>query len=139
VEPSAFRDRDAAPGESQLEAMLGPAHKQWHALKARLAGDFAPLAEEWSFAGKGRGWSLRLAVGRRPLVYLTPLPGRCRASLALPERAMPAAIAADLPPAICSLVAAAPSYPEGRAIRMEVLTDGDVAAVIALVRIRMAS
>ena len=139
MEASAFRDRASAPGEAGIETALGPAYPAWQALKSRLATDFAGLAEEWAFSGKGRGWSLRLAVGRRPVVYLTPLSGSFRASLALPERAMAAALAADLPAGILAVVAGAPSYPEGRAVRLEVAFDRDVAALIALVRIRLAS
>ena len=135
---SAFGDRARIPTESELEAVLGAAIAPWRSLKAALAQDFDPLAERWAYSGKAYGWSLRLARRDRPIVYLAPLPGRFRASLALPERAMPAALEADLPEPVRAIVVSAPTYPEGRAVRLEVASEDDVASVIVLARIRMA-
>jgi hypothetical protein len=139
VEPSVFVDRTRIPIDGELEAALGPAIPLWGALKATLAVEFEPLVEAWSFAGKAHGWSLRLKRGDRPVVYLTPLLGRFRASLALPDRAMPAALEAELPGPIRAVVVSAPTYPEGRAVRIEVASEDDVASVVTLARIRMAS
>lgn len=136
---SVFGDRASIPTEPDLEAALGPAIGPWRSLKARLALDFDPLAEGWTFSGKAYGWSLRLKHRDRAVVYLTPLAGRFRAALALPERAMPAALEADLPESIRAILASAPTYPEGRAIRLEVASEDDLASVIALARIRMAN
>ncbi len=135
---SAFGDRASIPTEPELEAVLGAAIAPWRSLKATLAQDFDPLAERWAYSGRAYGWSLRLAHRDRPIVYLAPLAGRFRASLALPERAMSAALEADLPEPVRAIVASAPTYPEGRAVRLEVASDDDVASVIVLARIRMA-
>jgi hypothetical protein len=139
VEPSVFRDRSRMPTEDELEAALGPSIALWRSLRVKIGGAFAPVDERWSFSGKAHGWSLRLAHRDRGIVFLAPLVGRFRASLALPERAMTAAGQADLPEAVRDTIATAPIYPEGRAVRIEVTTQEDVASVIALARIRMAS
>jgi hypothetical protein len=136
---SAFGDRASIPTEPELEAVLGAAIAPWRSVKAALAQDFDPLAERWTYAGKAYGWSLRLAHRDRPIVYLAPLAGRFRASLALPERVMPAALEADLPEPVRAIVAGAPMYPEGRAVRLEVASEDDAASVIVLARIRMAA
>lgn len=138
MEPSVFGDRTRIPTDGELEAALGPAIRLWGAVKATLAQEFDPLVEAWSFAGKARGWSLRLKRGHRALVYLTPLAGGFRASLALPERAMPVALESDLPEPIRAVVANAQTYPEGRAVRIDVASEDDVASVVTLARIRMA-
>lgn len=139
VEPGAFTDKAIVPDDAAVEAAVTTAYASWLALRATVGKAFDPVAEAWSFSGKRYGWSLRLSHRDRPIVYLTPLRDRFRASLALPERAMDAALAADLPPAVRSAVADAPVYPEGRAIRIIVTNDGDVASVLALATIRMAS
>jgi hypothetical protein len=139
VEPSVFGDRKRIPTDRELDAALGPAIGLWGAVKAALAEEFHPLVESWSFAGKAHGWSLRLKRGDRAIVYLTPLAGGFRASLALPERAVPVALGTDLPGPILAVVASAPTYPEGRAVRIEVASQDDVASVLTLARIRMAS
>ncbi|MEI8334685.1 MAG: DUF3788 family protein [Chloroflexota bacterium] len=138
MEPSVFGDRTRIPTDRELEAVLGPAILLWGALKATLAVEFDPVVEAWSFAGKAHGWSLRLRRRDRAIVYLTPLPGGFRASLALPERAVPVALESHLPGPIRAVVAGAQAYPEGRAVRIEVTSEDDVASVMTLARIRMA-
>ena len=135
----AFGDRAHIPTEADLEAVLGASIGSWRSLKAALALDFDPVTEKWAYSGKAYGWSLRLAHRDRPIVYLAPLAGRFRASLALPERAMAAALAADLPEAVRAIVSSAPTYPEGRAVRLEIASDDEVASVVILARIRMAA
>jgi hypothetical protein len=138
VEPSVFGDRTRIPTAGELEAALGPAIRLWGALKAALAMEFDPVVEAWSFGGKAHGWSLRLKRRDRAIVYLTPLLGGFRASLALPERAVPVALESDLHGPIRAVVASAQAYPEGRAVRIEVTSEDDVADVMTLARIRMA-
>jgi hypothetical protein len=134
---SVFAERANVPDEAAVVVALGPAYSLWASLKARLGREFAPLVERWSFSGKQYGWALGLRHRDRPVLYLTPLAGGFRASLALPERAVSAAMAAELPPAMHAIVAEAPAYPEGRAVRIEVDSDEVVEGVLSLVRIRM--
>lgn len=139
MESSTFGDKARIPTDGDLEAALGPTGRLWMSLIETLSDELPPLTGRWGFAGKAYGWSYGLRRRDRAVVYLTPLDGRFRASLAIPERAMPAALAADLPAPIRAVVASAEAYPEGRAVRFEVASDDDVAAVLTLVRIRMAS
>jgi hypothetical protein len=139
LESSRFGDRTRVPTDGDLGAALGPALRLWDALTAALTAEFSPVTGAWSFAGKAHGWSYGLRRRDRAVAYLTPLDGRFRASLAVPERAMPAALEADLPAPIHAAVVAAEAYPEGRAVRIEVTSDDDVAAVLTLAGIRMAS
>jgi hypothetical protein len=136
---SVFGERAIVPDEAAVEVALGPAYPLWTSIKARLGREFAPLVERWSYSGKQYGWALGLRHRDRPVLYLTPLSSGFRASLALPERAVPAALAAELPPAMHTIVAEAPVYPEGRAVRIEVDSDEVVEGVLSLVRVRMAS
>ncbi|MEX1264263.1 MAG: hypothetical protein WEE66_10090 [Actinomycetota bacterium] len=52
---------------------------------------------------------------------------------------MPAALKAGLPRHVQELVATAPTYPEGRAVRLPITSDDDVASLMILVRLRMAT
>ena len=139
VETSAFSDKSAPPREDAVATTLGAGFGLWGSLRSSLAQDLGPLLEDWTFGGKRYGWSLRLARGKRPVVYLTPLAGRFRASLALPERAVPTVLAADLPGPIRALVEDAPRYPEGRAVRILVGSSDEVAHVVLLATLRMTS
>jgi hypothetical protein len=137
LEPSAFLDKAAPPDTATVEAVLGDALEAWDRLRGRLDDVLGPLQSGWSFSGKAHGWSLRLRRGDRAVVYLTPLAGRFRASLAIPERSVAEALEVDLPAAVRAIIAAAPSYPEGRAIRLDVADEDDLEAVVSLARIRM--
>lgn len=139
IESGFFTDKTNTPNGDAVEAAIGSAHASWVALRTALAAAFDPMTESWAFSGKRHGWSLRLSHRDRPIVYLTPLRDHFRVGLALPERAMDAALAADLPPAVRSVVASAPSYPEGRAVRLLVTDDEEVASILTLATIRMAS
>jgi Protein of unknown function (DUF3788) len=139
VASSAFGDRSVVPDDEAVATALGPAYWRWVALLAGLARELDPVAEDWTFSGKAYGWALRVRHRGRAVVYLTPLDGGLRASLALPDRAMPAALTAGLPPTVTAILAEAPAYPEGRAVRIEVASDDDVRSVVALACIRMAS
>lgn len=135
---SVFTDRAAVPAGPELDAVLGPAVDRWRLLRARADQRYGPLQAGWSFGGARHGWSLRLRRGDRVALYLTPLHGTFRASLAIPERAMPAALEADLTEPARGLLAAAPSYPEGRAFRLEIGSDTDIENVLTLAGIRLA-
>jgi hypothetical protein len=135
----AFCDRAHIPTARDLATVLGHAIGPWRSLTAELAREFPPVVETWAYSGKTLGWSLRLAHRDRPIAYLAPMAGRFRASLAIPERAMPAALEAVLPESVRAIVATAPAYPEGRAVRVLVAADEDIARVLTLARIRMAA
>jgi hypothetical protein len=139
VASSVFGDKATVPDEPSLAAVLGPAGARWTATIEALEREFDRLETTWSYAGKAHGWSLRCSERGRPIVYLTPLDAGFRASLALPERAMATAFGAGLPPGVRELLAAAPSYAEGRGVRLPIASDEDVSSLVTLARIRMAS
>ena len=136
-EPSAFVDKSKPPKERELAEMLGARAPLWNELKAQTAAKFPPLAEEWTFAGSKRGWSLRLKQKKRAVLYMTPLPGRFRAAFALGEKAVAAARAARLPASIWKVIDEAPRYVEGRAVVIEVRKASDVAHVLKVAGIKM--
>jgi hypothetical protein len=138
VTSSVFVDKGTVPDEAGLRIVLGPAYDRWVSTLEALQRDFEQLETGWTFSGKTHGWSMRCSHRGRPVVYLTPLDHAFRASLAIPERSMPGAREAGLPPRIHEIVATAPTYPEGRAVRMSIDADEDVAALETLARIRMA-
>jgi antitoxin (DNA-binding transcriptional repressor) of toxin-antitoxin stability system len=133
-----FVDRRHPPEEGSVHAVLGAAAVLWDAAHDRIVAEHGPIEEQWAWSGSKAGWTLRLARRGRPVAYLTPWNGQCRASLALGERAL-AAAREELEGAVLELVDAAPTYPEGRAIRLILRTPEDVEAFARLVSIRMAA
>ena len=137
--PSAFLERGSPPGGSELEAILGKSSALWAELRAELGAAFAPLDEKWSFAGKTHGWALQLKQKTRTVLYLVPCRGHFVASLALNQNGYEAAIRAVLPASVLDVIRQAPTYPEGRGVRLAVRHKKDVGVVRKLASIRMAN
>jgi hypothetical protein len=135
---SAFADQEQPPDAAALAEMLGPAAKPWQALSAHVAKSWPPIEERWNFAGAKFGWSLRLVQKKRVVVYLTPEAGHFLVGVVLGDRAVAAARAAGLPPAVLALLDAARRYGEGTGLRVEVRRAADLAAIRTLLAAKMA-
>ncbi len=134
--PSAFTDRSAAPTSEDLAEALGEAADLWHATISCIE-PLATLTSDWSWGGSRSGWLLRVARRTKPVLYLIPERGSFRAALAIPERVHDTPAWASLPDEVRTLVDAAPSYPEGRAVRFAVTCPADLATVETLVRTKL--
>lgn len=134
--PNAFIGQAERPTDSQLTAALGPARTLWDELLAALAADCD--VEEWNFYSRKAGWALRLKHGKRAIVYLSPGRGCFMASFALGDRAVEAAHAGGLPARVVKIIGDARKYAEGTAVRIDVKTAKDLAAVRKLAAIKLA-
>ena len=136
---SAFDDKAHPPSPADLDAMLGRAAALWRRLVDEVQLAHGPLEELWNFAGPKFGWSLRLKDRKRVVVYLTPVQGHFLVGLVLGERAVAAAQASDLAPAVLRQIDEARRYAEGRGVRLAVRTGAELADVLRLVKLRMSS
>jgi hypothetical protein len=76
-------------------------------------------------------------LAARPFGRLSRRYGKDRHG-APPDASAPAALDAGLPRHVREVQAAAPTYPEGRAVHLPIASDEDVASLITLVAVRMA-
>lgn len=134
---SAFDDKTQPPREDDLREVLGKAYTAWQALRDELTSRFE-LTPEWGFTSKSTGWGLRLKREARAILYMTPGRGFFRASTALGEKAVRAAHELPLPAHLLEIIDAAPKYAEGRGVRIEVRSKGDVKPLVALAEIKLA-
>lgn len=118
--------------------MLGRAGALWARLHAGLVSEFGPLAEKWSFSKTTNRWSLQLKRKQRTVVYLIPCRGHFLASFALGDKACAAAKDGGVSASVLAVIEAAPRYPEGRGVRLEVRSARDVSSVAGLAAIKMA-
>lgn len=137
--PSAFLDRENPPAEPELHAVLKRSAASWIQLQSRIASDYAPLTEKWTFSGKAHGWGLQLKRKKRTVLYLGPREGHFVVAFILGAKAFEAALRSDLPREVLEIIEAAPKYPEGRAVRLEIRTKKELASVEALAAIKMAN
>lgn len=134
---NAFIGKPARPQEAELSAALGAGKELWDRLVSDLTAEHG-LVQEWNSSSKKLGWSLRLKRGDRNIVYLSPLHGCFRASFALGDGAVKAALQSALPKPTIKLIKEAKRYAEGNAVRIDVKASNDVAVVKKLTAIKLA-
>ena len=130
--PNCFIGRKTKPAEADVRNALGPAKATWDRLLTKLVAEKATDAQEWSSYSPKAGWSLKVKKGERTILYLSPCKQTFRASFALGETAIRAALSSGLPPVIQKLVREAKRYAEGAAVRLEVRTAADIESVLKL-------
>jgi hypothetical protein len=135
--PNAFIGKAEKPTEDELTAALGCARVVWDELIARLAADCGIVVEEWNSYSPKAGWSLRLKVKKRNILYLAPCRGGFRVAFVLGDRAVEAARQSTLPQKVVKLIEEGTRYPEGTAVRMDVNAAKDIAAIVKLAAIKL--
>jgi hypothetical protein len=133
---NAFVGKPKPPTESELKAELGASKALWDELVDDLAKEHK-LACEWNCYSKKAGWSLRLKRGERHIVYLSPVRGGFRASFALGDKAVQAALASGLPKPVIKLINEAKRYAEGTAVRIDVQAPADLEIVKKLTSVKL--
>ena len=136
---SAFGDKSCEPQSAELKAVLGRSAARWDELVSHLEAEFAPLALDWNFGGEKWGWVLRLKQEKRTVLYLTPCNRHFIAGFVLGQKAVDAAQAIPLDTSVLAVIDAAPKYPEGRGVRIEVRTKRDADNVKQLADVKMSN
>jgi hypothetical protein len=134
---NAFLDKSTKPTDAELAAALGPPHSLWLQLVADLATDSNVDVQEWKSVSKKYGWSLRLKLRKRTIVYLSPHSGCFTAVFILGDKAVKAAHEAGLPASVIKTLDQAKRYGEGTGLRIEVKGPKDVAIVKKLTAIKL--
>ena len=124
--PNAFIGKPKKPTENELSAELGAAKPLWDHLLAELADQHDTGLHEWNSYSLKAGWSLKVKQGARTVLYLSPSRGGFRASFALGDKAVKAALRSDLPARVLKIIREAKRYAEGTAVRIEVKTGKDL-------------
>jgi hypothetical protein len=137
---SAFDDKSSQPTEEDLRVALGNTYPHWAELQKQIASTYSAVPE-WGFASKSTGWGMRMRAekGKRVVLYMTPCKGYFLASFALGEKAVAASRESDLPAPIMEIIDSSKKYVEGRAVRLEVRSAGDVSSVVKIAVAKMAN
>ncbi len=134
MSPNAFIGHAGPPADDELTAELGAARVLWDELLAALD---LPV-HEWNSYSLKAGWSLKLKLGKRTILYLSPLQGAFRVAFILGPKAVAAAPAAKLSKSLLKLIDEAPRYPEGTGVRLEIKSPKDLPAVKQLAALKLA-
>jgi hypothetical protein len=136
---NAFIGRKEQPSAEAVAAVLGPADSLWNELIAWMADQLGVATQEWKGVYVHKyGWSLRLKLKQRNILYLGPCSGCFRVSFVLSDKAMAVAKAAKFPKKIMQTLAEAPRYPEGNGVCMVVIKASDLVPIRKLAEIKLA-
>jgi hypothetical protein len=135
MSPNAFIGRTKPPTDADLSAELGGARALWDELLTELA---LPV-QEWNSYSPKAGWSLKLILKKRTILYLAPCHGSFRVAFVLGAKAVEAARQAKLSKAVLKIINEAPRYAEGTGVRLEIRARKDLAAVKQLAEVKLAN
>ena len=136
--PNAFIDKPKKPTAAELTAALGPAKALWDQLLAGLADELNLTVQEWNSYSRKAGWSLRLKLKDRNILYLTPCQGCFFVSFALGDKAVQAARQSGLPQSVTKIIDEAKRYVEGTGVRIEMKKPKDIEIAKKLAAIKLA-
>lgn len=134
---NAFAGHSTEPSERELAAVLGANLALWSKLVAELRQGLKLDEADWHSSGVKYGWSYRLQLKKRNIVYLGPRIGMFVAAFVLGDKAVAVARKSELPARVLKLLAEAKRYGEGTALRIEVACLEDLEVVKVLARIKV--
>jgi hypothetical protein len=133
------RDKSTNPNEEQLKNVLAKTLQLWNSIRQYVSDSYGPVEEQWNFAGKNCGWSLRLKHKKRTILYLIPCKEYFMVAFVFGEKAVAAIQKSTLPKSILDTINSAKKYAEGRGLRIEVKRPQDIANIKTLTEIKMAN
>ena len=136
--PNAFIGKPKPPTPAELATALGPARPLWDRLLAELADEQGLTIREWNSYSPKAGWSLRLKLKDRNILYLTPCAECFFVSFALGDKAVAAARQSNLSAGVIKTINAAKRYAEGTGVRIEIKKTKDIESVKQLAAIKLA-
>jgi hypothetical protein len=137
--PNAFIGHATKPTPEEIAAALGPAGSIWNKLVGCVADDHGVTVQEWQSSAPKYGWSLRLKLKKRTILYMAPCKDCFRVAFVLGDRAVEAAREARLPKSVAKAIDDAPRYAEGTGVRLLVKRMSDLAAIQKLAAIKLAN
>jgi hypothetical protein len=139
MDTSVFPDSSKKPDARRLNRAIGESGSCWAAIKAHITEKHGKATEEWKYYGPKAGWVLKVLLKRRNLFFFTPLEGYFRVTFVFSDKAAAAVEKSNLRAAIKKDLRDARRYVEGRALRIEIKRQKDVASIKKLVDIKIAS
>ncbi len=136
--PNAFIGQASMPTAEEISSVLGKTAELWVELVKWLA-EQGVAEQEWKAYSSKSGWSLRLKVKKRNIVYLSPCSGCFCVGFIFGDKAVAAARQSSLSKSTLKLIDEAPHYPEGTGLRLTIKAQKDLAAIRKLALIKLAN
>ena len=132
-----FLNKNEKPTEVILKHELGSTFDLWNEIKSKTESEYGPLLEDWKFYSKSSGWTMKLLLKKRNLLFITPYKGYFCAIFIFGDKAVEEVNKSSLPDELKNELNNARKYAEGRGLRLEVRNKVDAEYVIELIRIKI--
>jgi hypothetical protein len=132
-----FLDKDTKPGEAELSEKLGKTYDLWNRIKAGAEAEFGGLTEEWKFYSKSSGWTMKLMLKKRNLLFFNPREGSFFITFVFGEKAVNEIEKSNLPQKIKDDLSKAQKYAEGRGLNIEISRPKDAEIIGELIKIKI--
>ncbi len=139
MEPNAFIGKLEQPSELELKTAIGATAGYWNQLLEDLDVEGLITSREWHSYSPKAGWSLRLKLKKRTILYMGPYSDGFRVALIFGEKALDAIRKSKFPVRILTLIDEAPKYAEGTGIRLDVKKAADLPIIKRLAAIKVAN
>jgi hypothetical protein len=136
---NAFIGQAEKPTPKEIAAALGSCEKIWNQLVDWLAEKHGVAVQEWKSVSLKYGWSLRLKLKKRTIIYMAPCNGCFRVVFILGDRAVKATQQSNLPKSVAKAIEDAPRYTEGTGVRLLVKSAKDLPGIRKLVAVKLAN
>jgi len=137
--PNAFVGHAEKPTSKELSAALGSTSGIWNRLVEAMADKYGVNVQEWTSYSPKYGWSLRLKLKKRNILYMSPRNGCFQVAFILGDKALKAVKQIKLPKPVTSAIESATRYPEGTGVRLLVKRTSDLSAIQKLAAIKLAN
>ena len=134
---NAFAGQKECPTEKAVAVALGATLPLWKRLIVEMKRDLNIDVAEWHTGSVKLGWSFRLQLKKRNIVYLGPRQGWFVAALVLGDKAVAVARKSALPPDVIQTINESKRYAEGTAVRIDVKTPEDLEVAKTLAKIKI--
>jgi Protein of unknown function (DUF3788) len=136
-EQNAFARQKKCPTEKALASALGSTLALWNQLIAEIKQELNIDTVEWHTGSVKLGWSMRLQLKKRNIVYLGPRQDWFVAAFVLGDKAVAVARKSELPPDTIQSINNSRRYAEGTAVHIDVKSSRDLEIVKVLAKIKI--
>ena len=138
MDTSIFNDRSIKPDDDALKKAIGKSIKNWKLLHKYVHMKCSEASDEWNYPGTKYGWSFRIKVKKRAIVYLLPREKYFKAALVFGQKATDEVIISKVNEGIKEELSKAKPYAEGRGIRIDV-DDKNIKDIFTLIDIKLSN
>lgn len=132
-----FLDKAKQPDEEMLMNVLGKAYGIWGNIKQQVNDAYGPITEEWKYYSKNSGWTMKLMLKKRNLLFFTPYKQCFGISFVFGDKAVAKVNESNLPQSIKDELNNAEKYAEGRGLRLEIKTKKEAESILELINIKV--